>query len=73
MAAGDFEAYAYFARGGRFKYAAQSFDDALKRAQFWYDLFITQWGGRSVEGDEVTSICVRKPCGTEVELMGRSK
>ncbi len=65
----EFVAYAYFSRGGRFKFVANSYDDAMARAQFWYDLFMTEWGGRSVEGEEVTSICVVKPCGTEVELL----
>jgi hypothetical protein len=55
------------------KYVSECYDDALKRAQFWYDLFVVEWGGRSVEGEEVTSICVRKPCGSEVELLRRAK
>lgn len=67
----QFVASAYFSRDGRFKYVTDSFDDAMKRARFWYDLFIREWGGYSVEGVEVTSICVRKPCGTEVELMSK--
>jgi len=53
------------------KYRATNYEDALERAQFWYKLFILEWGGKSVNGEWVTSICVRKPCGAEVELMGR--
>lgn len=65
----EFEAIAYFSNGGRLKYEAPNLEEAMTRAQFWFDLFVREWGGKSVEGDEVTSICVRKPCGTEVEYL----
>ena len=65
----EFFACMYFANGGRLKYASENFEDAMERARFWYNLFVLEWKGRFADGAKIVSICVRKPCGTEIELM----
>jgi hypothetical protein len=68
-----FVAIAFFSQGGRMSYASETLDDAMTRAKFWHGLFVEEYGGRSVEGEEVTSICVRQPCGNEIELLRKKK
>lgn len=64
-----FVACTYFSTGGRIRFESESYDEVMVRAQFWYDLFVLEWGGFSVEGEEVTSICVSKPCGDQIEFV----
>lgn len=69
----EFVTFAFFSHGGRMKYASHTLDEAMVRAKFWYTLFVEEYGGYSVEGEEVTSICVRQPCGAEIELLRKKK
>lgn len=60
-----YEAFAYFTRGGRLSFQAESLEEAAKRAYTWFDIFCIDLCGRNTVGEAVTAIGVRSEDGTE--------